>query len=193
MATRPISRFPILDSEPSRPSTGGDVPCGLGLSRRDAIRRIGGWTIYAGILGAAATLEACGSPAGPKSSSACDCSTVSGTATGLHKTDVPVNGVAYNSADGVFVCHDSNGFYAVDAICPHQGCNMGQMGSFGFHGADLGYGFHCNCHGSVFDSNGDRTAGPASNLNHFKLSIDGSNALFLDTGTTLSDRTCRCS
>ena len=43
-------------------------------------------------------------------------------------------------------------FLAFNAACTHQGCPVSYIGP----------GFHCPCHGSAFDQNGQATAGPAN-------------------------------
>ncbi len=43
-------------------------------------------------------------------------------------------------------------FLAFNAACTHQGCPVSYVGP----------GFHCPCHGSAFDQNGQATAGPAN-------------------------------
>ncbi len=86
------------------------------------------------------------------------------------------------------------------AICPHasslipdtlfaNGC------SEHFRTNDLSFGFCCGAHGSRFDGNGLRVAGPAlagSQLLHFRLSIDTNGAIFVDKTPPFSDPSCRC-
>src|SRR3972149_6626466 len=49
------------------------------------------------------------------------------------------------------VFHDATGLYAVSSVCTHLGCIVREIES----------GFDCPCHGSVFDREGNVTAGPA--------------------------------
>jgi Rieske Fe-S protein len=174
------------------PDEGPTLPTGISAnssatSRREAVRQIGAWIIFA------AALDACGPPpsARGKSTNVCtDCATTSGTNTGLTRTDLPAGHVAYNAADSLYVCHDANGFYAIDSICPHQGCDMGAGGC---QTTNLAAGFFCNCHGSSFDASGAVTGGPSpSGLSHYKLAIDAGGALWIDVGVRLGDTTCRC-
>ncbi len=62
---------------------------------------------------------------------------------------------------------DLAGFYAVDALCPHLGCQT----------VPDGLGFRCPCHGSSFTSSGAVRKGPArSALRFFAISLgDGGN------------------
>jgi len=54
---------------------------------------------------------------------------------------------------GVYLTKHNNSLLALSAQCPHLGCilNFDQKKKE----------FHCPCHGSKFDSNGKRLAGPA--------------------------------
>jgi Rieske Fe-S protein len=57
---------------------------------------------------------------------------------------------------GILVGKDSGGFYALSAICTHQGCDMssgaGQVST---------QGVRCLCHGSRFSKTGAVLGGPA--------------------------------
>jgi Rieske Fe-S protein len=45
-------------------------------------------------------------------------------------------------------------------------------------------GFHCSCHGSTFDFNGQMPTPPApSPLAHFKLTVEPDGTLVVDAGT----------
>ncbi|HVO29991.1 MAG TPA: hypothetical protein VMV18_04620, partial [bacterium] len=109
----PLNPLAILEDdaapEPRAPA------CFPSASRREAVRQIGGWLIFAGVLGAA---DGCGpTPASTKTSATCSCGVTTGSNTGLKKTDIPVNGVAYHPQQAIFICHDSAGFYALDSLC----------------------------------------------------------------------------
>jgi thiosulfate dehydrogenase [quinone] large subunit len=57
-------------------------------------------------------------------------------------------------------------FTAYNAICPHQGCTVNFVSA-----AD---GFACPCHGSLFNAQGQRTAGPAPRgLTSIPVSVEG--------------------
>ena len=51
----------------------------------------------------------------------------------------------------VFLFRKGNSFRAASAVCSHLGCTVNLAGK----------GFHCPCHGSVFDADGSVMHGPA--------------------------------
>lgn len=53
--------------------------------------------------------------------------------------------------ENVTVFCDENGLYAISLVCTHLGCTVRQTPE----------GFHCPCHGSVYDFDGRVTQGPA--------------------------------
>ena len=75
------------------------------------------------------------------------------------------------------VIRDDGGFYAMSAVCTHQGCTVAPSGS------ELA----CPCHGATFDLNGEVTGGPAPRaLEHYEVTIDSSGAITVNTGHTVS-------
>ena len=161
------------------------------LSRRDAVKRVGAWVIYAGGL---AALPACTPQPGSGETTPPVCGgPVSGIDTGLSIGDVAENAVAYHSASSLLVCHDATGFYAMTSICTHAGCDMGNDGGGQpVVPTNLSDGFLCACHGSRFDANGAVTQGPATlPLRHYKLTVDGSSKIFVDDGIHV-DASTRC-
>jgi thiosulfate dehydrogenase [quinone] large subunit len=61
----------------------------------------------------------------------------------------------FATANGVpaYLLHPTpDTFVAFNATCTHQGCPVSYSGA----------GFHCPCHGSTFDQNGQVTGGPAN-------------------------------
>jgi Rieske Fe-S protein len=72
----------------------------------------------------------------------------------------------------VFLFRKGNSFRAVSAICSHLGCTVDQAGE----------GFHCPCHGSVFDKSGAVVSGPApAPLTWFELTLSRDGRLVIDT------------
>ena len=71
------------------------------------------------------------------------------------RADVPpVDGEPYRSDSGAFyLVHNQDGVLAFSWRCTHQGCEVPWE--------EDEQRFHCPCHGSVFDRNGDRVSGPA--------------------------------
>lgn len=70
-----------------------------------------------------------------------------------------------------FLFHDSGGFFARSAVCPHLGCVVEQEEG----------GFRCPCHGSRFDSNGELENGPSTRpLKGLWIELDSEGNLVLD-------------
>ena len=82
--------------------------------------------------------------------------------------------VVYVAEARVYVGHDGNGLYALDAVCPHLGCLVEPHEDGGFM---------CPCHDSLFDDEGRALSGPATQpLQHLYLWYDQ------DLGQLLVDR-----
>jgi cytochrome b6-f complex iron-sulfur subunit len=72
----------------------------------------------------------------------------------------------------VFLFRKGNSFRAASAVCTHLGCTVNLAGN----------GFHCPCHGSVFDQSGAVVSGPApSALSWFELTLSRDGHLVIDT------------
>jgi Rieske Fe-S protein len=72
--------------------------------------------------------------------------------------------LVYVAEARVYVGHDGNGLYALDAVCPHLGCLV-EPNEDG--------GFMCPCHDSLFDQEGRALSGPATKpLQHLYLWYD---------------------
>jgi cytochrome b6-f complex iron-sulfur subunit len=70
---------------------------------------------------------------------------------------------------------DSQGVYAMSAICTHAGCFLDD----GTH--TIAAGLDCPCHGSTFDGNGSVTHGPAQTpLQHYAVTIDANGNITVD-------------
>jgi len=85
----------------------------------------------------------------------------------------PRDSLVYVAEARAYVGHDMEGFYAVDAVCPHLGCLV-ERGEKG--------GFICPCHDSRFDAEGRLLAGPATQpLRYLHLWLDREQGqLFVD-------------
>ena len=84
------------------------------------------------------------------------------------------NTLIYVAEARVYIGHDDNGLYALDAVCPHLGCLV-EPNEEG--------GFMCPCHDSLFDEEGHALSGPATQpLQHLYLWYDE------DQGQLLVDR-----
>lgn len=72
----------------------------------------------------------------------------------------------------LWIYADGDGLYAISAVCTHLGCIVSAQASGGFH---------CPCHGSRFDAEGNVVAGPApKRLAYLQLSISPDGQLVVD-------------
>jgi thiosulfate dehydrogenase (quinone) large subunit len=91
----------------------------------------------------------------------------------LPASDVPVGGAREvtdpGTGDPTWVLQLTPGrFTALDAICPHQGCQVDFVSAVD--------GFACPCHGSLFDPQGNRISGPAPRgLTKLAVDVTGGN------------------
>jgi Rieske Fe-S protein len=76
----------------------------------------------------------------------------------------------------VFLFRKGNSFRAASAVCTHLGCTVNLAGE----------GFHCPCHGSVFDGSGSVLSGPApSPLTWFELTLSRDGHVVIDTSQSV--------
>ena len=77
----------------------------------------------------------------------------------------------------VFLFRKGNSYRAASAVCTHLGCTVNLAGE----------GFHCPCHGSVFNQIGAVISGPApSSLAWFELTLSRDGRLVIDTSQTVN-------
>lgn len=92
----------------------------------------------------------------------------------------PLDEVKTPQGKSVFVFHDTNGFYAISAICTHLGCIV-SLGS---------EGFKCPCHGSRFDTYGRVISGAAPKaLDWYTMDLAPDGQLVVDEGKTVKVKT----
>jgi cytochrome b6-f complex iron-sulfur subunit len=85
--------------------------------------------------------------------------------------DFPDDSVTFMEEERVFVVRQGNTFRCLSAICTHLGCTVDR--------ADHGY--HCPCHGSVFDDQGNVKSGPAPRpLEWFLVTLSKDSRLLVD-------------
>lgn len=88
------------------------------------------------------------------------------------KPDEYADGVTFFPDVRVFLLRKGNTFRAVSAICTHLGCTVNQTPK----------GFHCPCHGSVFDESGRVVGGPAPRpLSWYAVTLSRDGRLVIDT------------
>ncbi len=86
-------------------------------------------------------------------------------------TDFRANTYKVIAEKNVFVMRDNEGFRALSAICTHLGCIV----------SPAEWGFHCPCHGSKFDHQGNVMSGPAPKaLEWLKVSMAPDGQLTVD-------------
>lgn len=94
------------------------------------------------------------------------------------QSEVPeVNGEPLKDIQGKFwLVHNGDGLLALYWKCPHLGCTVPWN-----EGEQL---FHCPCHGSIYNYNGVRTAGPAPRpMDLMAVSVDEATGdVLVDTG-----------
>jgi cytochrome b6-f complex iron-sulfur subunit len=91
--------------------------------------------------------------------------------------DFPDGSVTFLEEERVFLVRRGNTFRCLSAICTHLGCTVNR--------ADHGY--HCPCHGSVFDDQGNVKSGPAPRaLAWFQVTLTKDDHLLVDKSRTVS-------
>jgi menaquinol-cytochrome c reductase iron-sulfur subunit len=65
----------------------------------------------------------------------------------------PADSVTLDPQTGIYVVRDPQGFYALNAVCTHLGCLTAWQPELGI--------VACPCHGSKFNRDGQKIAGPA--------------------------------
>ncbi len=90
--------------------------------------------------------------------------------------DFPDTSVTFMEDERVFLVRQGNTFRCVSAICTHLGCTVNR--------AEQGY--HCPCHGSLFDDQGKVESGPAPHpLPWFLVALSKDNRLLVDKNQTV--------
>lgn len=81
--------------------------------------------------------------------------------------------VTFLEDERVFLVRQGNTFRCLSAICTHLGCTVNRAN----------HGYHCPCHGSVFDDQGVVKSGPAPRgLEWFLVTLSKDNRLLVDKG-----------
>jgi len=90
----------------------------------------------------------------------------------------PVNSVTFLQEQQVYIVRTLAGFYAVSAVCTHLGCVTQWKPEDGL--------IACPCHGSKFQRDGAKVAGPAPRpLPHFLIALTADGELVVDKLETI--------
>jgi cytochrome b6-f complex iron-sulfur subunit len=93
----------------------------------------------------------------------------------------PANTVTLDPQSGIYLVNGAKGFYALGAICTHLGCLTAWKPEL-----DL---IACPCHGSRFNRDGIKVAGPAPQpLPWLKVWLSEDGYLMVDKSTTLKEQ-----
>lgn len=91
--------------------------------------------------------------------------------------DYPDNSVTFLEDERVFLVRKGNTYRCLSAICTHLGCTVNRASQ----------GYHCPCHGSVFDEQGSVKGGPAPRaLAWFQVMLSKDNRLLVDKNQTVT-------
>ena len=91
--------------------------------------------------------------------------------------DYPDGAVTFLENEQVFLLRKGNTFRCLSAVCTHLGCTVNR--------ADHGY--HCPCHGSVFNDQGEVEGGPAPHpLPWFQVTLSKDERLLVDKSKVVS-------
>jgi cytochrome b6-f complex iron-sulfur subunit len=85
--------------------------------------------------------------------------------------DYPDSSVTFMEEERVFLVRQGNTFRCLSAICTHLGCTVNRVE----------HGYHCPCHGSLFDEQGNVKSGPAPRqLEWFQVTLSKDSRLLVD-------------
>jgi cytochrome b6-f complex iron-sulfur subunit len=85
--------------------------------------------------------------------------------------DYAESSVTFLEEERVFLLRQGNTFRCLSAICTHLGCTVNRASN----------GYHCPCHGSVFNEQGTVLSGPAPRgLEWFSVTLSKDNRLLVD-------------
>lgn len=91
--------------------------------------------------------------------------------------DYPDGSITFLEDERVFLVRQGNTFRCLSAVCTHLGCTVNRAGQ----------GYHCPCHGSVFNDQGNVVSGPAPRpLTWFLVTLSKDNRLLVDKGQSVN-------
>lgn len=165
-------RSPLPSNPASAPASApGCLRCAAGtLNRRRVLSLAGSAT---GLVVVAAAVPGCGNPVGSPITGAVNAGNVSALSVG---TLIMMSNFA--------VARDTDGVYAMSAVCTHAGCLLDDSAR------TIAAGLGCACHGSVFDGNGAVVRGPArAALPHYLVTIAADGTITADGSQPVSATT----
>jgi len=93
----------------------------------------------------------------------------------------PSDSVTLDPQTGIFVVNSTQGFYALQATCTHLGCLTAWKPELGI--------IACPCHGSKFQRDGSKVAGPAPKpLPWLRMWLSDEGDLMVDRAALLTSR-----
>jgi len=93
----------------------------------------------------------------------------------------PPDSVTLDPATGIFVAREAQGFYALSAVCTHLGCLTAWKPELGI--------IACPCHGSKFNRDGTKIAGPAPRpLPWLRMWLSDDGDLMVDRSSPMAAR-----
>lgn len=93
----------------------------------------------------------------------------------------PPDSVTLDPQTGIFVVRSSEGFYSLAAICTHLGCLTAWKPELGI--------IACPCHGSKFNREGEKIAGPAPRpLPWLRMWLSDDGDLMVDRSTVINNK-----
>jgi len=91
--------------------------------------------------------------------------------------DYPDDSVTFLENERVFLVRQGNTFRSMSSTCTHLGCTVNRTE----------HGYHCPCHGSVFDEQGSVKSGPAPHgLPWYLVSLSKDSRLLVDKDQRVS-------
>ena len=89
-----------------------------------------------------------------------------------------IDSVTLDVNSGIYLIHAKEGFFSLGAVCTHLGCLTAWKPELGI--------IACPCHGSKFQRNGEKIAGPApKSLPWLRTWVSDDGDLMVDRGTTM--------
>lgn len=84
--------------------------------------------------------------------------------------------ITFIADERVFLLRRGNTFRCLSAVCTHLGCTVNQAA----------HGYHCPCHGSTFNAQGQVTGGPAPRaLSWFLVALSKDGKILIDKSQTV--------